>query len=130
MPPGVIFFIPARLEPCEPKHPKISSLQFADLFDDWDAGVKAIAAAMDIRERFAASTPAQSSTQPSARIQFQVSDEAMIILDELQTKLEATSKVEVIRRALGIIQFVTEQQREGNEILMKEAGGKIFKILA
>jgi hypothetical protein len=40
--PGSSFLIPARLEPCEPRHRQLRSLQWVDLYPDWDTGVKLI----------------------------------------------------------------------------------------
>jgi hypothetical protein len=39
-PPGDIFLIPIRLNPCMPKHQEIANLNFVDLFPVWSDGIE------------------------------------------------------------------------------------------
>jgi hypothetical protein len=41
-PSADIFVIPARLDACSPRHPKLKDLQWVDLYHDWDHGVARI----------------------------------------------------------------------------------------
>ncbi len=35
-----VYLVPVRLEPCEPVFPALQSLQWLDIFEDWDDGLK------------------------------------------------------------------------------------------
>ena len=41
-PPGMIFLIPVRLEPCNPKFEALNSLHWVDLYPDWTKGFEKI----------------------------------------------------------------------------------------
>lgn len=38
-PPGAAFLIPVRLDPCHPSHPRLTGIQWTDLFPKWRTGV-------------------------------------------------------------------------------------------
>lgn len=46
IPPQDIFLIPARLDQCEPAHPRLRELHWVNLFPDWKTGVHRIASAI------------------------------------------------------------------------------------
>ena len=45
-PPDAIFLIPVRIDDCEPPHEKLRSLQWVDMFPDFDAGFDRVVNAM------------------------------------------------------------------------------------
>ena len=45
-PPGTIFIIPIRIEPCEPKYTVLKSLNWVDLFPEWEEGFRRILSAL------------------------------------------------------------------------------------
>jgi TIR domain-containing protein len=51
-PPGSIFLVPVRVEPCAPKHRELNELQYVDMFPDWEEGLakirKAIISQIDV----------------------------------------------------------------------------------
>jgi hypothetical protein len=47
-PPNSIFIIPVRINPCDPKHPKLKELQWVDMFDDWTKGFEKIISSLRI----------------------------------------------------------------------------------
>jgi hypothetical protein len=49
IPVGDIFFIPARLEPCQPSYEMIADLHRIDLFPEWEAGLREIRKAVQFR---------------------------------------------------------------------------------
>jgi hypothetical protein len=53
-PPGMIFYIPVRLDECEIPYKELKPIHHADLFPDWDDGIngilKAVGALVDIKK--------------------------------------------------------------------------------
>ncbi len=57
------------------------------------------------------------------RLQIDFSEKAYKELEELQERLGATSKSEVMRNALGILRWVVEEVSEGHRILVEKPQG-------
>ena len=38
-PPGTIYLVPVRLDPCQPSHPRLNEIQWIDLFPSWRRGL-------------------------------------------------------------------------------------------
>jgi TIR domain len=49
-PPGKIFIIPIRIEPCELLHREIKKLHYVDMFPDWDSGLQKIIKTIKIQD--------------------------------------------------------------------------------
>jgi hypothetical protein len=52
-PPGSIFIIPVRINTCYPRHPKLTTLQWVDMFPDWEMGLEKIKASIEIKNAIA-----------------------------------------------------------------------------
>ncbi len=62
------------------------------------------------------------------RVQLDFSEKTLRELDELQSKLNAASRAEVIRNALGILRWATRHLMEGNKILVERSDGKQTEV--
>ena len=57
------------------------------------------------------------------RVQLDFSEEAFAELNELQEKLNASSRAEVVRNALGVLRWVTNHLLEGDKIFVERKDG-------
>jgi metal-responsive CopG/Arc/MetJ family transcriptional regulator len=57
------------------------------------------------------------------RLQIDFSEKAYRELNELQERLDAQSKSEVIRNALGVLRWVIEESMNGHRILVEKPEG-------
>jgi TIR domain-containing protein len=48
VPPGDVFLIPCRLEPCEPRYPELRELHWIDLFPSFETGFQQLLRALDV----------------------------------------------------------------------------------
>ena len=62
------------------------------------------------------------------RVQLDFSKEALDELDSLQTKLHAASRAEVVRNALGILKWVTNNLVEENKIVVEKKNGERAEV--
>jgi len=60
---------------------------------------------------------------------FDASDELMKQIDELQKRTDSTTRAETIRKALKTYDALTRKVREGKEIGLVDADGKIEKLI-
>jgi hypothetical protein len=58
------------------------------------------------------------------RVQLDFSEEAFNELNDLQKKLNATSRAEVVRNALGVLRWVTNHLSAGNKIVVEKKNGE------
>ncbi len=63
------------------------------------------------------------------RVQFDFTPAALQELDKLQGTMGARSRAEVIRYALRVLQWLLEQMRNGNKILVETKDGKVQTIV-
>lgn len=64
------------------------------------------------------------------RLQLEFEEEAYKKLELLQEKLGATSKSEVIRRALQLLEYALASKGEGGKVIVKTKKGEEFVLLA
>jgi hypothetical protein len=57
------------------------------------------------------------------RLQIDFSEKAYGELESLQERLDASSKSEVIRDALGVLRWIVEESDRGNRILLEKPEG-------
>jgi metal-responsive CopG/Arc/MetJ family transcriptional regulator len=62
------------------------------------------------------------------RVQLDFSKEALEELDTLQRKLHAASRAEVVRNALGVLKWVTNNLAEENKIVVEKKTGEHAKV--
>jgi hypothetical protein len=68
-----------------------------------------------------AETPA--TKEAKYRVQLDFSEEAFQELNALQKKLQASSRAEVVRNALGVLRWVTKHLIAGDTIVIEKADG-------
>jgi hypothetical protein len=73
--------------------------------------------------------PDFASDTKKARIQLDFAPDALNRLERLQHKLEAASRAEVIRRALGLLEWVINHEEEGERLLLERKDGMIVPVL-
>ena len=54
------------------------------------------------------------------RLQFDFSDEAVQRLDKLAVDLDASSRAEVVRRALALLDRLVEAEKSGGKVLIRD----------
>jgi hypothetical protein len=64
------------------------------------------------------------------RVQLDFAPSALDILDRLQVQTNASSRAEVIRNALGIMQWVVGHVLKGNEIKVHRKKGSVIEECA
>lgn len=94
---------------------------FADLGLQAESGAESVVAE---REKKA---PPQE--QRRHRLQLDVSDGALKRLDDLQQQLEASSRAEVVRRALALLDIVAEEQARGSRLVLRGEEGEREVVL-
>jgi len=62
------------------------------------------------------------------RVQMDFSAEALRRLDLLQDKMDATSRAEVVRHALGLLDWVVDRLREGHGIMLQTPTGQVETV--
>jgi hypothetical protein len=62
-------------------------------------------------------------------VQFDFSRASLAKLDEIVSLVNATTRAEVIRRALTLYTEVLEAEKRGTKILFREADGTLIQIL-
>jgi predicted transcriptional regulator len=63
-------------------------------------------------------------SQNKKRLQFDFSDEAVERIDFIAEKMNASSRAEVIRRSLEILDNIIKWKESGGELILKEKNGK------
>ena len=64
-----------------------------------------------------------------ARVQFDFSRESLAKLDEIKTLVSATTRAEVIRRALTLYTEVLEAEQRGAKLMFRETDGSLVRVL-
>jgi len=64
-----------------------------------------------------------------ARVQFDFSRESLAKLDEIVSIVSASTRAEVIRRALTLYTEVLEAEKRGAKILFRESDGTMVQII-
>lgn len=64
------------------------------------------------------------------RVQFELNDEAVRFLDQLQKDLSADSRGEVLRNAMAILRWTTDKMMRGYQILAVKEGESVAKELS
>ena len=67
--------------------------------------------------------------QDKARVQFDFSRESLAKLDEIVSVVSASTRAEVIRRALTLYTEVLEAEKRGAKILFRESDGTMVQII-
>jgi metal-responsive CopG/Arc/MetJ family transcriptional regulator len=67
--------------------------------------------------------------QEKARVQFDFSRESLAKLDEIVSLVSASTRAEVIRRALTLYTEVLEAEKRGAKILFRESDGTMVQII-
>ncbi len=68
-------------------------------------------------------------TQDKARVQFDFSKDSLAKLDEIVSAVNASTRAEVIRRALTLYTEVLEAEKRGAKICFREPDGTLVQIL-
>jgi metal-responsive CopG/Arc/MetJ family transcriptional regulator len=66
---------------------------------------------------------APAKKEDKYRVQLDFSEEALHELNDLQKKLHASSRAEVVRNALGVLRWVTNHLNAGDKIIVEKANG-------
>lgn len=69
------------------------------------------------------------SMQDKARVQFDFSKESLTKLDEIVSAVNASTRAEVIRRALTLYTEVLEAEKRGAKIFFREPDGSMIQIM-
>lgn len=56
------------------------------------------------------------------RLQFDFGPEAVKELDEMKNQMNLTSRVDVVKQALGLLQWALDTKKEGWELLAEKSG--------
>lgn len=135
IPDGQVYLIPARIDNCRPTHEKLGSINWVDLFPRWQDGIKKILLAMKINAivpRQSMSFPdKESQAQPKhfTRVTMDIRPDAYELLNGLADDLR-TSKVETIRRSIGLLAFFTKEKKNGAKIVVERKGGEQVEVIA
>lgn len=70
------------------------------------------------------STPASTKM----RVQFDFSRESLAKLDELVSAVNATTRAELIRRALVLFSTIIDAEAQGGKIYIREPDGELVRI--
>ena len=62
------------------------------------------------------------------RVQLDFSEEAFNELNQLRENLNASSRAEVVRNAIGVLRWVTSHLRAGNKIVVEKKDGKLAEV--
>ncbi|HEV2705900.1 MAG TPA: ribbon-helix-helix protein, CopG family [Pyrinomonadaceae bacterium] len=68
-------------------------------------------------------------TTEKARVQFDFSKEALDKLDEIVEKVNASTRAEVIRRALTLFTEVLAAEQRGAKVLFREKDGTLIQLM-
>jgi hypothetical protein len=71
----------------------------------------------------------QQPSQEKARVQFDFSRESLAKLDEIVMVVNASTRAEVIRRALTLYTEVLEAENRGAKMLFREPDGTLIQIM-
>ncbi len=63
------------------------------------------------------------------KVQFNFSQTAIDSLDHLKEDVGASSRVELVRSAVNLMQWIVNEIKEGNTICLKTRDGEIQKIV-
>jgi len=69
------------------------------------------------------------SIQDKARVQFDFSKDSLAKLDEIVSAVNASTRAEVIRRALMLYTEVLEAEKRGAKICFREPDGTLIQVL-
>lgn len=69
-----------------------------------------------------------TKTTPKQRVQFDFSVEALKRLEEMQERLDASTKAEVVRNALKWYEWFIKQDPEGTIEVQDKEGKSLFRI--
>ncbi len=64
-----------------------------------------------------------------SRLQINMSSKALADLEDLQKKIDATTKTEVIKSSLKVFRFLENEKRNGVKIILKDKEGKERELL-
>jgi hypothetical protein len=63
------------------------------------------------------------------RIQFNMSPEAVKMLEKLRQETSSPSRAYVIKKALGLLRWMLDLRKEGKEIYLKNQDGEMRRIV-
>lgn len=72
---------------------------------------------------------ASQPTDEKARVQFDFSKESLEKLDEIVSSVGASTRAEVIRRALMLYTEVLEAEKRGTKLLFRDPDGTLIQIM-
>ncbi len=64
------------------------------------------------------------------RVQFELNDEAVEYLDQLQKELHASSRGEVLRHAMAVLRWATTKIKDGYHVVAIKEGEEVAKELS
>jgi metal-responsive CopG/Arc/MetJ family transcriptional regulator len=69
------------------------------------------------------------ATEEKARVQFDFSRESLEKLDEIVSTVNASTRAELIRRALTLYTEVLEANKRGAKIFFRESDGTVVQLM-
>lgn len=135
------FFLPCRIEECQPKNPELEELHWVDLFPDFSAGIKSLIRGMKNQYLTAFSstsmkmeverstTTNETSATPRYKVQVSLTDNQKLALERLQEEVGADSSAEVVRRALALLEVLENERQSGSELVLDRLNDRIRLIL-
>jgi len=64
-----------------------------------------------------------------SRLQIKMSPKALSDLEDLQEKIDATSKTQVIKSSLKVFRFLEDEKEKGVKIILRDKEGKERELL-
>ncbi len=64
-----------------------------------------------------------------SRLQIKMSPKALTDLENLQEKIDATSKTQVIKSSLKVFRFLEDEKEKGVKIILRDKEGKERELL-
>ncbi len=71
----------------------------------------------------------EAQTSDKVRVQFDFSKESLDKLDEIKDSVNASTRAEVIRRALTLFTEVLSAEQRGAKLLFREADGTLIQLM-
>jgi hypothetical protein len=107
MPHGTTFLIPVRLDDCSPTNPRITKLQWLNLFPDYEAGLPRLLRALDVEDPGSSASVGRDRTPAYAHFGIAIppgisSWPESKILDWIGTELETEARNRAERDYYGI----------------------------
>lgn len=135
------FFLPCRLEECQPKNQELEELHWVDLFPNFEAGIKSLIRGIKNQYVTAFSSTSMKMEKKrqeashggvlkrKVRVNFSLTEKQSEALRRLQEEVGAESSSEVLRRALALLEVVEKERQRGSEVVLDRIEDRIKLIL-